>query len=75
VGKSTWYPLPPLIERHACHVLGQFGVGRENGTLFTKKRLDRETTASYDLIVIAIDQAESPSIRRSSTTQVKSDRI
>lgn len=52
-------------------VLGQFGVGRENGTLFTKKRLNRETTASYDLIVMAIDQAEPPSIKRSSTTQVK----
>ena len=56
-------------------VMGQFGVGRENGTLFTKKRLDRETTTSYDLIIMAIDQAEPPSIRRSSTTQVKSDRI
>ncbi|VDI43616.1 Hypothetical predicted protein, partial [Mytilus galloprovincialis] len=48
---------------------GQFGMGKENGTLYTTKRLDRETTANYSLTVLAIDQAESPNIKRSTTTQ------
>ena len=51
-------------------LLGQFEVGKENGTLYTTKRLDRETTPNYTLSILAMDQAEPPSVKRSTTTEV-----
>lgn len=51
-------------------VQGQFGIGRTNGTLFTQRSLDRESIANYTLTVLAIDQAEPPEVRRTTTTEV-----
>lgn len=48
-----------------------FGIN-ENGTVYTKRMLDRETTGSYNLIVSACDMAREPEKKFSSTVQVKS---
>ncbi|KAK3099557.1 hypothetical protein FSP39_006219 [Pinctada imbricata] len=37
---------------------GQFGIGTNNGTVFTTKTLDRETMEIYNLTVMATDLAE-----------------
>ncbi|KAK2725567.1 cadherin-related tumor suppressor-like [Artemia franciscana] len=46
-----------------------FGIDA-NGTLFTVKELDREEQSAFNLIVTAIDMAELPQKRLSSTVQV-----
>lgn len=47
-----------------------FEIG-QNGTIRTKRMLDRETMSSYNLIVTARDMAQEPEKRLSSTVQVK----
>ncbi|XP_061163889.1 protocadherin Fat 4-like [Saccostrea echinata] len=47
-----------------------FSIGTENGTIYTIQNLDRETQSQYTLIVIATDQAEPPSSRKSTTAEV-----
>lgn len=42
-----------------------------NGTIATKKQLDRETQAIYNLVVTATDKALSPEKPLSSTVQVR----
>lgn len=46
-----------------------FEIG-QNGTIRTKRMLDRETIPSYNLIVTARDMAQEPEKRLSSTVQV-----
>lgn len=41
-----------------------------NGTIYTKRNLDRETQSLYNLVIAATDQAEFPEKRLSSTVQV-----
>lgn len=48
---------------------GYFDIAN-NGTIFTKRHLDRETQSLYNLVVAATDQAQSPQKRLSSTVQV-----
>lgn len=47
-----------------------FSIGTENGTIYVSQSLDRETRAQYSLIVIATDQAEPASTRKSTTAEV-----
>lgn len=47
-----------------------FGIGTDNGTIYTLQNLDRETRSVYSLIVIATDQAEPSSSQKSTTTEV-----
>lgn len=47
-----------------------FGIGTDNGTIYTLQNLDRETRSTYSLIVIAMDQAEPSSSQKSTTTEV-----
>lgn len=42
----------------------------ENGTILTKRELDRETISTYNLVVTAKDCARQPEKRLSSTVQV-----
>lgn len=42
----------------------------QNGTVMTRRLLDRETRSLYNLVVTAHDQAQPPSARLSSTVQV-----
>lgn len=42
----------------------------ENGTILTKRELDRETISTYNLVVTARDCARQPEKRLSSTVQV-----
>lgn len=46
-----------------------FGVA-DNGTVFTRKQLDRETTAIYNLVIRARDNPTSPAKPLSATVQV-----
>lgn len=48
---------------------GEFGMS-SNGTIVTRRALDREAKPSYNLVVTASDLAEPPSARLSSTVQV-----
>lgn len=48
---------------------GQFRIS-SNGTVMTQKRLDREETAFYQLVVVAEDGAEPSERRLSSSVQV-----
>ncbi|KAL1139776.1 hypothetical protein AAG570_006753 [Ranatra chinensis] len=47
-----------------------FDIGAENGTIRTRRTLDRETKSLYNLVVVASDQAKPPQTRLSSTVQV-----
>lgn len=49
---------------------GVFDIGKDNGTIMTRKQLDRETRSLYNLVVVATDQAKAPQQRLSSTVQV-----
>lgn len=49
---------------------GDFEV-TPNGTIITKKELDRERQGLYNLVVVATDQASPPNHRLSSTVQVR----
>lgn len=42
----------------------------QNGTILTKRELDRETISTYNLVVTAKDCARQPEKRLSSTVQV-----
>lgn len=42
----------------------------QNGTVMTRRLLDRESRSLYNLVVTAYDQAQPPSNRLSSTVQV-----
>lgn len=44
----------------------------QNGTILTKRELDRETISTYNLVVTARDCARQPEKRLSSTVQVRS---
>ncbi|XP_060531934.1 cadherin-related tumor suppressor [Cylas formicarius] len=48
---------------------GDFQIA-QNGSITTRKLLDRETTALYNMVVTATDQAVQPEKRLSSTVQV-----
>ncbi|CAH1174192.1 unnamed protein product [Phaedon cochleariae] len=48
---------------------GDFGIF-QNGSILTKRQLDRETQGMYNLVVTATDQAIAPEKRLSSTVQV-----
>lgn len=48
---------------------GDFGIA-SNGTIFTKKQLDREAQSLYNLLVTATDKASPPQDTLSSTVQV-----
>lgn len=48
---------------------GDFNIA-SNGTIATKRSLDRETQSIYNLVVTATDQAIAPEKRLSSTVQV-----
>lgn len=43
----------------------------QNGTIYTKRMLDRETKNTYNLVVTAKDCAKEPEKRLSSTVQVR----
>lgn len=47
-----------------------FSIGTDNGTVYIVRNLDRETQSQYSLIVIAMDLAEPPSSRKSTTAEV-----
>ncbi|XP_044732152.1 cadherin-related tumor suppressor [Chrysoperla carnea] len=61
-GKIT-YAILSGDEKHDFQILS-------NGTIFTKRQLDRETQAIYNLVVTATDQAKPPQKQLSSTVQV-----
>lgn len=42
----------------------------QNGTILTKRSLDRETKSTYNLLVTATDSAKEPENKLSSTVQV-----
>lgn len=48
---------------------GDFEIA-DNGTILTKRQLDREAQGLYNLVVTATDQAAAPEQRLSSTVQV-----
>lgn len=48
---------------------GDFEIA-SNGTIRTKRTLDRETQGLYNLVITATDQASVPEQRLSSTVQV-----
>lgn len=48
-----------------------FDIGVDNGTIITRRQLDRETKSLYNLVVVATDQAKPPQQRLSSTVQVR----
>lgn len=47
-----------------------FEIDLDNGTIRTRRALDRETKSLYNLVVMASDQARLPHHRLSSTVQV-----
>lgn len=49
---------------------GDFGIDAQNGTIFTRRTLDRETTAYYNLIIVARDKAKPPQSALSASVQV-----
>lgn len=51
---------------------GDFEIA-QNGTILTKRLLDRETQGLYNLVVTATDQAVAPEQRLSSTVQVSTN--
>ncbi|XP_053399963.1 cadherin-related tumor suppressor-like [Mercenaria mercenaria] len=49
---------------------GQFRIDSKTGIIYTTALLDRETTPSYSLVVMATDMAETVSERRTATAEV-----
>ena len=48
----------------------EFRINPIDGRIYSEKLLDRETTPSYSLVVMATDMADLPSDRLSSTAEV-----